>query len=958
MLGELLLNIFRFVGIILFYTWPLFVIFIAYLVYKNAKIRKHVSNVKHTLLKIQVPKDNEKSPLAAELMFASLHGIYQNPKETGGWQEHISFEIVSQNNKIYFYVWVPENVKDFVEGQIYAQYPTAEIKEASDYTEIASEEQNKLIGAELELDKPDIYPIKTFLNFEVDTLAGITATLSKLENKGEKVWIQMIIRPADDSWQNNALNYIEGVKGGKITSSAKYVNGFFNVVGTFMSAIFNPDGIAESNGKVEPPRLSSAQEASLKSIEEKASKLGFETKIRICFFANDPSLGKQKMHGIVGAFKQFTTILNGFKSSKMKTGKEIYDEYRARYFGNKGSILNIEELASIFHLPNITVETPTIQWTKSKKGEQPDNLPIVGSMPDKDLTVFAETNFRHMVQKFGITNEDRNRHMYVIGKTGVGKSNMLENMAIADMNAGDGIAVIDPHGDFIDKILNYIPKDRMDDVIILNPEDRDFPIAFNPLETVNPDHKGLVASGLISIFQKIWAFTWGPRLEHILRNTILALLDYPDSTMLGVTRMLEDKNFRKKVVKRISDPVVKNFWLREFAEYNEKFRTEAIAPIQNKVGQFLSSATVRNIIGQPKSTIDFREIMDSGKIILVKLAQGAIGEDNSSLLGAMIITKIQLAAMSRVDIPEEKRKNFYLYVDEFQNFATESFAKILSEARKYKLNLTVANQYIAQMPETVRDAVFGNVGTIVAFRVGANDAPVLAKELAPVFDETDIVNLDKYNIYIKMAIDGVTSPAFSAYTLPLPEETPDLQANKDKVIALSREKYANSRESVEQNIAKWAGVGTDEEATGDMPVMKTITKDYKKYAPKPNPGPNPNQNQVNVQKTQHQAYQHNTDEKIKGSEIVSEALNELTKNEPKDNNSDTNTQNEYKNASKGPEMTQNNRELDSFRKRIEESRKDKTTVSNKEIVMEDKKTKLDKDDTKEIKQGETYDIAE
>ncbi|MDA1169109.1 MAG: type IV secretion system DNA-binding domain-containing protein [bacterium] len=420
-----------------------------------------------------------------------------------------------------------------------------------------------------------------------------------------------------------------------------------------------------------------------------------------------------------------------------------------------------------------------------------------------DVTVVGQTNFRNQKRAFGIYTDDRRRHVYVIGKTGVGKTTLLENMIIQDIKNGKGLALVDPHGDVAEKILDVIPPERINDVVYFNPADIDFPVAFNPLESVDPQYKYLVASGLVSSLKKIWADSWGPRLEYILRNVILALLDYPSSTMLGIMRMLADKNYRKKVVDTIQDPVVKAFWVNEFANYNERFRSEAISPIQNKVGQFLSSSIIRNIVAQPKSTIDMKDIMDNGKILLINVSKGRIGEDNSALLGAMLITKLQLAAMDRAVIAEEDRRDFYLYVDEFQNFATESFATILSEARKYRLNLIIAHQYITQMEEVVRDAVFGNVGTIISFRIGAFDAEYMEKEFEPYFMQTDLVNLDKYNAYVKLMINGVTSAPFSMETIPPVHETYN---SKEKVLAVSRERYGNSREVIEEKIARWSGV--------------------------------------------------------------------------------------------------------------------------------------------------------
>ncbi len=421
-----------------------------------------------------------------------------------------------------------------------------------------------------------------------------------------------------------------------------------------------------------------------------------------------------------------------------------------------------------------------------------------------DINILARTNFRNQEVEFGIKTTDRQRHVYVIGKTGTGKTTLLENMAIQDIQNGRGVGIVDPHGEFAQKMLDHVPSDRINDVIYFNPADLDYPIAFNFIEKVDPEYKHLVASGLVGIFKKLWAESWGPRLEYVLRNAVLALLEYPGSTLLGIMRMLTDKKYRNKVIDNLKDPVVKSFWVEEFAKYPDRFMVEAVAPIQNKVGQFLTSSLIRNIVGQTTSSIDIRKAMDEKKILIMNLSKGAIGEDNSALLGAMLITRIQLAAMSRIDIPEEERQNFYLYVDEFQNFATESFADILSEARKYRLNLILAHQYIAQMDEVVRDAALGNVGTTISFRVGAYDAEYLEKEFAPEFTAQDIVNLGFADTYLRLMIDGMASRPFSAHTLP-PIPKP-IKSYADKIINVSRERYTTSRDEVESKIAKWSGV--------------------------------------------------------------------------------------------------------------------------------------------------------
>ncbi|MDI6602744.1 MAG: type IV secretion system DNA-binding domain-containing protein [Patescibacteria group bacterium] len=430
-------------------------------------------------------------------------------------------------------------------------------------------------------------------------------------------------------------------------------------------------------------------------------------------------------------------------------------------------------------------------------------------MAKDEITYFAKTTFRNLNRQFGIKKSDRRQHMYIIGKTGVGKTCLLKNMALQDIQKGEGIAIIDPHGEFVEEVLDRIPSHRINDVVYFNPADTEYPISFNILEVPDPQYKHLVASGLIGIFTKIWANVWSARMEYILNNCILALLDTHGTTLLGINRILVDKDYRQKIVNNIKDPVVKSFWVNEYTLWREDYRNEAIAPIQNKVGQFLNVSLIRNIVGQSKSTIDLQNIMDTGKILLVNVSKGRIGEDNSALLGAMLITKIQLTAMERVRIPEKERKDFYLYVDEFQNFATEAFATILSEARKYRLNLIIAHQYIGQLiTETstkVRDAVFGNIGTLINFRVGAADAEFLEKEFMPEFNKEDLVNLPNYHIYLKLMIDGITSRPFSAQTLP-PIPISEKGSQREKIIRISRERYSNPREEVEAKIARWSGI--------------------------------------------------------------------------------------------------------------------------------------------------------
>jgi len=426
----------------------------------------------------------------------------------------------------------------------------------------------------------------------------------------------------------------------------------------------------------------------------------------------------------------------------------------------------------------------------------------------EDICLFAQTNYRNQMRRFGIKTDDRRRHMYVIGKTGMGKTTMLENMVLQDIYNGHGVGVVDPHGDFAEKIIDYIPANRINDIVYFNPADVEYPIGFNILEVQNEEQKHLVAAGLMAVFKKIWPDVWSARMEYILNNTLLALLDYEGSTLLGINRLLADKKFRSKVLKKLKDPVIKAFWNNEFANYEPRYQKEAVAPIQNKIGQFLSASVIRNMVAQVKSTIDVREIMDTKKILIMNLSKGRIGEDNSRLLGGMLITEIQLAAMSRVDMPEEDRKDFFLYVDEFQNFATPSFANILSEARKYRLSLIMAHQYVMQLDEIVADAVFGNVGSMVTFRVGAADAELLEKEYAPTFIIEDIVNLPKFQIFLKLMIDGISSQPFSALTMP---PIGSRTGSAEKVIRVSRERYGVNRSVIEEKITRWSGMEIDDD---------------------------------------------------------------------------------------------------------------------------------------------------
>ncbi len=778
---------------------------LAFLTYRNyKKLNKlKVLNVDSVLLMLEIPRENDKKELAAEQLFASLHGILRDKRElknSGGVQEHLSFEIVSTAGQIRFYVWTPKVLQSFVEGQIYSQYPTVQIyKMNEDYVDNRTN-YPVCYSSELGLIENEALPIKTFDTFEVDPLAGITGTLAKLSpDKSEELWVQILARPIPDDWHKNTTDrWVEKIKSGKRT----FLGGSgidWTWLVEVLGALFRPPaGGTNSEVTVE---LTERAKTQISKAEEKATKLGYEVKVRLAYLGQNQTDAKLNMQALVGTFKQYnSTNLNGFKQVGGSFNPNDLDAYKMRQFSSRGFILNISELASVYHLPHTSVETPNIVWATSKTAEPPAKLPVLTgeASNDENVSAFGLTNFRGINHQFGLLRRDRSRHVYIIGQTGAGKSGLLELLALSDIFYNQGYCIIDPHGDFAIDNLRFIPESRVKDVVYFNPADTAFPVAFNPLEVSDPAKKPNICSEVIGVLKRMFGDSWGPRLEHILRYTLLALLDRPETTLLDISRLLTDKDFRKETLEYCNDVTVLQFWKHEFGQWNEKQVNESIAPVLNKVGAFTANPIIRNIIGQPKSSFDIRKIMDEGKILVVNLSKGLIGEDNAAILGAFLVTKVQLAAMSRSDIPEIKdRRPFYLYVDEFQNFATDSFAVILSEARKYGLNLTVANQYVAQMTDSVRDAVFGNVGTTISFRVSADDAPILIKQFEPTFEESDIIQLNNRHFVISMIINGEKVPAFSATTLSIPDSPND---NIDAIIAYSRDQFARPRMEVEAEI--------------------------------------------------------------------------------------------------------------------------------------------------------------
>ncbi|MDO4611744.1 MAG: DUF87 domain-containing protein, partial [Candidatus Saccharibacteria bacterium] len=650
-------------AVIQFILMPIFWIpvvgVLAFLIYRNYKKLNElkVLNVDSVLLMLEIPRTNDKKELAAEQLFASLHGILRDKKElknSGGVQEHLSFEIVSTAGQIRFFVWVPKVLQSFVEGQIYAQYPTVQIhKIDEDYADMRGK-YPVCYSTELSLIENDALPIKTFESFEVDPLAGITGTLAKLDpDNTEEMWIQILTRPIPDDWHKTTTDkWVKKIKSGKKT----LISGFgidWTWLVEVLGALFRPPaGGTGSDVKVE---LSERAKTQIAKAEEKATKLGYEVKIRLAYLGSNEVDAKLNMQALVGTFKQFnSTNLNGFKQNKGSFRPEDLGAYKMRQFADHGFILNIAELASVYHLPHTSVETPNIVWASSKTAEPPAKLPVLTGVAsnDENISAFGLTNFRGINHQFGLTRRDRNRHVYIIGQTGAGKSGLLELLALSDIYYNQGYCIIDPHGDFAIDNLKFVPESRVKDVVYFNPADTAFPVAFNPLEISDPSRKPNICSEVIGVLKRMFGDSWGPRLEHILRYTLLALLDRPETTLLDISRMLTDKNFRKETLDYCKDVTVLQFWKHEFGQWNDKQVNESIAPVLNKVGAFTANPIIRNIIGQPKSSFDIRKIMDEGKILVVNLSKGLIGEDNAGILGAFLVTKVQLAAMSRSDIPD------------------------------------------------------------------------------------------------------------------------------------------------------------------------------------------------------------------------------------------------------------------------------------------------------------------
>lgn len=778
-----------------------------------------------------------RGPLMFETALSALHSLK-------GSDGVVSFDMGLAEGKIGFFVRGSRRAASLAESQLYAQFPEAEIEPAREELFVLRPGEI-IVTADLALTDPELFPIRRYPQFtdtstrqSVDTIAGITSSLVRYPKPGMRGLVQLVVSPAPSKLVKRAKKFLPYLGKGIAKRSEAYamtwtnvhlatgwkrlllwpvdllMGGWrvwlrmlppitFSVGGESVSVTPNPDDEVSNVTARNHDR-----EDSVTGAADKLNRLLFRANLRVSVIA--PAVleaeARAKVEEIASSFRPFSLPgSNGFAIVRVTKGTALPpSDFTRRPF-----LLSAEEIATLWHVPNIMVKTPNMDWVVSKKLEPPVNLPVenVTDAPE-NLTVLGESVFQGQRLRFGIRPDDRRRHIYVIGKTGMGKSTILENMIYSDVVGGKGIAVIDPHGDLIEACLRFIPKHRTNDVVLFEPFDKDYAVSFNMFEVQNPEQKPLIASGMMSIFTKMWPEAFSGRMEYILRNTLIALLDNEGTTMLGILRMFADDAYRKKIVANCTEPVVKTFWEVEYPSWSDKYRTEAVAAIQNKIGQLLTTPIIRNIVGQVKSTLDIRHAMDTGKIVLVNLSKGKLGEDTSAFLGSMLVTKFQIDAMSRADVPEKDRRDFYLYVDEFQNFATKSFATILSEARKYRLALTIAHQYVGQLTlqggdTALRDAVFGNVGSMVSFQVGSDDAEDLSQQFEEMVSVKDILSLPKYHAYVRLMIDGIPSKPFSVSTLPPPKIEQDA-GRVDQLRALSRERYAEKKSVVEERIMRWA----------------------------------------------------------------------------------------------------------------------------------------------------------
>jgi hypothetical protein len=716
-----------------------------------------------TLL-VRLPRDNEIKIDAAEQMFASFYSVKHD-----GWfhwlkpEDLFSFEIVALKEEISFHINCPRRIRDLVEKQIHGAYPGAEITE-QDESNIFSE-KGRVAFAALRLEKEVFFPIKTYKDLPTDGLSLITSALSKMGD-GEGAVLQILLQPEGKGWQNKGYNFMQGEKKREA----------------------DPD---KATYKHDPKKM--------ESIDNKIGKPGFKVAIRVVVSAPTASSAQIHLNNIVGAFAQFSSSNNNFKKARIFFKHLFMIDFIYRYMPivARGTfILNSEELATIFHFPNKTVETHHIKWLNAKSAPAPSEIPSEGLRIGKSV-------YRGQEREIFMSTEDRRRHMYIIGKTGTGKSEFLKEMILQDIEAGRGVCAIDPHGEFVEDLLQLMPPERAEDVVYFNPSDLERPMGMNMMEVDNEEQQHFVVNSIISLMYKLYdphkTGIIGPRFEHAIRNAMLTIMTKKGTTFIELVRILTDPKYVDEMLPYVKDPIVKRYWTDQIAQTADFHKSEVLDYIVSKFGKFITNKTMRNIIGQSESSFNMRKLMDEEKIFLANLSKGVLGEEDAKFLGLILVPKVLTAAMSRQDIPMDQRKDYYLYVDEFQNYATEDFAVILSEARKYRLNLIVANQFVSQIDEEVKNAVFGNVGTMVSFRVGVPDANFLQHEFAPTFNEHDLTNIEKYHVYVKTIVNNEPVPPFS---MSLQKDMVKVKARMNPKLAemikqLSRLKFGRARDEIE-----------------------------------------------------------------------------------------------------------------------------------------------------------------
>jgi len=749
-----------------------------------------------------------------ETLFSAIAGVHPQKGLTHwlrGRNDHFAFEIVSHKNLITFYVAVPKKLQPFMEQQIHAQYPYAQIDQMTDYNIFS--EKSTIVGAYLRDKQKHLFPFKTYKKMDSDPLMPLLNVLSRTQENNSSLAIQYVVRPSHHRWRRKGVRIVREVKKGEkfehIAHKSIFTLEVIKILRTLGSMFTNPKEKKEEHHY----QLTQMEEEMLKGIEEKLAKGGLDVNIRLLSASDNEEVAKMNLDNLINSYSQYNLYRYGnefYAAIPRKQSQLIRDFIYRSFADNKRLIFNTEEMASFWHLPLHSTEAPNIKWLMGRNAPPPPNLPTNGLL-------LGYVDYRGRKMNVFMNPEDRRRHLYTIGKSGGGKSVFISGLAIQDIVAGHGVCVVDPHGDLVEYILQHIPKERADDVIIFDPSDSGRPVGLNMLEAKSEDQKDFAVQEMISIFYKLFPPEMiGPMFEHQMRNVMLTLMADIENpgTIIDIPRMFTDDDYVKIYLKKLKDPVVRAFWEKEMAKTSDFHKSEMLGYLISKVGRFVENDMMRNIMGQQHSGFSFRDVMDKQKILLVNLAKGKTGEVNAKLLGLIVVAKLQMAAMGRADMAEEDRKDFFLYIDEFQNFVTDSIATILSEARKYRLDLIIAHQYMAQLMDDkgkspIRDAVLGNAGTILSARIGPDDAEVLAKEFAPTFGSYDLLNAPEFSWYTKLLINNTASKPFLMKSFPPKVGNKELAA---AIKELSRLKYGRDKTIVEAEIMERTKLGV---STGD-----------------------------------------------------------------------------------------------------------------------------------------------